>query len=146
MNRTSYLCFFKFELILNNSVKKQLVSDAPLGALLSGGLDSSVMVALLAKLSDKPVRTFTTGFGNELDEFDEANILEKIAGMELSSWRGRGIQGAVVPSFAGGMALGGNLMALGAVPFASPRFTGEAARMFGKTGKYATPTLKTTRA
>ncbi|SVC23381.1 uncharacterized protein METZ01_LOCUS276235, partial [marine metagenome] len=45
-------------------------------------LDSSVMVALLAKLSDKPVRTFTTGFGNELDEFDEARIVAEHCGTD----------------------------------------------------------------
>ena len=69
-------------LLLENAINKRRVSDAPLGALLSGGLDSSVMVALLAKLSDKPVRTFTTGFGNELDEFDEARIVAEHCGTD----------------------------------------------------------------
>ena len=68
--------------LLENAINKRRVSDAPLGALLSGGLDSSVMVALLAKLSDKPVRTFTTGFGNELDEFDEAKIVAEHCGTD----------------------------------------------------------------
>ena len=68
--------------LLENAIDKRRVSDAPLGALLSGGLDSSVMVALLAKLSDKPVRTFTTGFGNELDEFDEAKIVAEHCGTD----------------------------------------------------------------
>ena len=61
--------------ILGNAIDKRKVSDAPIGALLSGGLDSSVMVAILAKLTDNPIQTFTTGFGNELDEFDEAKIV-----------------------------------------------------------------------
>ena len=69
-------------LLLESAINKRRVSDAPLGALLSGGLDSSVMVALLAKLSDKPVRTFTTGFGNELDEFDEAKIVAEHCGTD----------------------------------------------------------------
>ena len=69
-------------LLLESAINKRRVSDAPLGALLSGGLDSSVMVALLAKLSDKPVRTFTTGFGNELDEFDEARIVAEHCGTD----------------------------------------------------------------
>ena len=69
-------------LLLENAINKRRVSDAPLGALLSGGLDSSIMVALLAKLSDKPVRTFTTGFGNELDEFDEARIVAEHCGTD----------------------------------------------------------------
>ena len=69
-------------LLLESAINKRRVSDAPLGALLSGGLDSSVMVALLAKLSDNPVRTFTTGFGNELDEFDEARIVAEHCGTD----------------------------------------------------------------
>jgi asparagine synthase (glutamine-hydrolysing) len=61
--------------LLTNAVDKRQVSDAPIGALLSGGLDSSVMVAILSRLSDKPVKTFTTGFGHNLDEFDEARLV-----------------------------------------------------------------------
>jgi len=61
--------------LLENAIDKRKVSDAPIGALLSGGLDSSVMVALLTKLTDTSVQTFTTGFGNELDEFEEAQIV-----------------------------------------------------------------------
>ena len=68
--------------LLENAIDKRRVSDAPLGALLSGGLDSSVMVALLAKISDSPVRTFTTGFGNELDEFNEARIVAEHCGTD----------------------------------------------------------------
>ena len=61
--------------LLTNAVDKRQVSDASIGALLSGGLDSSVMVAILSRLSDKPVKTFTTGFGHNLDEFDEARLV-----------------------------------------------------------------------
>jgi asparagine synthase (glutamine-hydrolysing) len=67
--------FDQVKKLLENAIGKRKVSDAPIGALLSGGLDSSIMVAMLAKLIDTPVRTFTTGFGNELDEFDEAKIV-----------------------------------------------------------------------
>jgi len=67
--------FDQVKKLLENAIDKRKVSDAPIGALLSGGLDSSIMVAMLAKLIDTPVRTFTTGFGNELDEFDEAKIV-----------------------------------------------------------------------
>tara|TARA_Y100000310_G_scaffold345718_1_gene468779 strand:- start:14649 stop:16499 length:1851 start_codon:yes stop_codon:yes gene_type:complete len=67
--------FDQVKKLLENAVNKRKVSDAPIGALLSGGLDSSVMVAMLTKLTDSPVQTFTTGFGNELDEFDEAQIV-----------------------------------------------------------------------
>jgi hypothetical protein len=126
-------------------LEKQLIQELSLGKTKNASTTLKKLQSIMRDNANTNYGSRLQAF-NKLDEFDEANILEKIAGMELSSWRGRGIQGAVVPSFAGGMALGGNLMALGAVPFASPRFTGEAARMFGKTGKYATPTLKTTRA
>ena len=63
------------EELLTKSIRLRKVSDAPLGALLSGGLDSSIMVAILSKISDEPVKTFTTGFGHALDEFSEAKVV-----------------------------------------------------------------------
>jgi asparagine synthase (glutamine-hydrolysing) len=65
----------KLEKYLKKSIKLRLESDAPVGALLSGGLDSSIMVAMLSKMTDEPVKTFTTGFGHELDEYREAKIV-----------------------------------------------------------------------
>src|SRR5207244_4371734 len=47
------------------AVRRRLMADVPLGALLSGGLDSSVVVALMAQAANEPVRTFTVGFGDE---------------------------------------------------------------------------------
>ena len=72
--------FIQVKKLLENAIDKRKVSDAPIGALLSGGLDSSVMVAMLNKLTDTPVQTFTTGFGNELDEFKEAQIVANHCG------------------------------------------------------------------
>jgi len=66
--------------LLEDAVDKRRISDAPLGALLSGGLDSSIMVAILNKFSEEPVKTFTTGFGNDLDEFEEAKIVAEHCG------------------------------------------------------------------
>jgi asparagine synthase (glutamine-hydrolysing) len=60
--------------LLAGSVKHRLVADVPLGALLSGGVDSSTIVALMAKASSKPVETFTVGFdvGGRFSEIEEA--------------------------------------------------------------------------
>lgn len=62
---------------LARSVRRRMVSDVPLGALLSGGIDSSLTTALMQAASDRPVRTFTIG----MDEpgYDESAHAEAVA-------------------------------------------------------------------
>ena len=50
------------ESLLTTAVKRRLISDVPLGAFLSGGVDSSLIVALMSKLTNVPVRTYSVGF------------------------------------------------------------------------------------
>jgi asparagine synthase (glutamine-hydrolysing) len=59
------------------AVRKRLVADVPLGALLSGGIDSSIVVALMAQASSQPVRTFTVGFSDE--RYDERSYARAVA-------------------------------------------------------------------
>jgi asparagine synthase (glutamine-hydrolysing) len=63
---------------LESAVRDRLVSDVPLGAFLSGGVDSSIVVGLMAKNSRKPVKTFTVGY-NDAPIYDESGFAREVA-------------------------------------------------------------------
>ena len=62
---------------LAEAVRIRLVADVPVGAMLSGGMDSSTIVALMARASSQPVKTFTIGFQQK--EFNEAPCARRVA-------------------------------------------------------------------
>ena len=66
-----------FENILSDCVNDRMISDVPLGAFLSGGIDSSAVTALMQKNSEKKINTYTIGFHE--DAYNEANHAKKIA-------------------------------------------------------------------
>ena len=63
--------------VVGEAVRKRLVADVPLGALLSGGIDSSIVVALMAQASSRPVRTFTVGVADA--GYDERQYARAVA-------------------------------------------------------------------
>ncbi len=66
--------------LLQEAVKIRLMSEVPLGAFLSGGIDSSTVVALMSMVSESPVRTFTIGFGGDVGGYlDERGYARQVS-------------------------------------------------------------------
>jgi asparagine synthase (glutamine-hydrolysing) len=64
--------------LVTDAVARRLVSDVPLGALLSGGIDSTVVVGLMSRLTNQPVKTFSIGFEGDA-AYDETAAARRIA-------------------------------------------------------------------
>lgn len=67
----------ELEHLLEHAIKRQMVSDVPIGVLLSGGIDSSLLVALMARHSSSPIRTFSVSFDEK--GVDESPIAAQVA-------------------------------------------------------------------
>jgi asparagine synthase (glutamine-hydrolysing) len=73
----------ELDTILSNSVASRMISDVPLGAFLSGGIDSSIVVAMMAHHSSQPIKTFTIAFDEkEYDESAQAKLVAEHLGTE----------------------------------------------------------------
>ncbi|MBX0306040.1 asparagine synthase (glutamine-hydrolyzing) [Haloarcula salinisoli] len=76
-DRSERDCVRRVRGLLEDAVKKRMVADMPVGAFLSGGLDSSTIVGLMSRHSDRPVQTYSIGF--EAAEFDERGHARTVA-------------------------------------------------------------------
>jgi asparagine synthase (glutamine-hydrolysing) len=63
--------------LMDQAVERQMVADVPVGAFLSGGLDSSTIVALMQRHTREPVKTFSVGFGEDINELPYARAVAR---------------------------------------------------------------------
>jgi len=94
----------ELESLLERSVSRQLVSDVPIGVFLSGGIDSSLLVALMARHSDRPIKTYSVSFsGKEADESAVAAMVARQFGTEHSVLRAEEVDGTALQHLIGSL-------------------------------------------
>ena len=81
-NKSERYYIKKTQKLLNDAITRHMVSDVPVGMLLSGGIDSATIVAIASQMSDEPLKTFCMGFGIPTDEFEDAKIVAEHFGTD----------------------------------------------------------------
>ncbi len=80
MNRNEWIEGIQFH--YQEAVRRQLISDVPVGVSLSGGIDSSSIVAMLRRTTSGPIKTFSLGFGEPTDEIADARFVARTFGTD----------------------------------------------------------------
>lgn len=80
MNRREWIEGIQFH--YQAAIKRQLISDVPVGVSLSGGIDSSSIVAMLRRITSGSIKTFSLGFGEPTDEVDDARFVAREFGTD----------------------------------------------------------------
>jgi asparagine synthase (glutamine-hydrolysing) len=94
LNRSESDIICQFNELLFDAVKIRMRSDVPFGAFLSGGVDSSTIVALMSKISKNPISTFSIGFFDE--RFDETPYAEEAAKLFGTNHQGRKVNSEII--------------------------------------------------